>query len=228
MPLSIWDGMEDCLRVITRARPRTVLDVGIGFGLWGHLLRQYLDVWSGRVQREQWTTRIDGIEIDERRIQPHARHLYTSLHVGDMRALVPALAAATAYDVILFGDVLEHVDKPDALAVLDAAVRLAGEIVVVRIPMGDGWRREGREPPDHHRSQWMPDDFVPYRATIQLYDFIGNPYALVVITAGKSAGGAAAHRAGEAVAQLAAIERKLERIEARLVALLAPDEEDAS
>ncbi|TMQ07592.1 MAG: class I SAM-dependent methyltransferase [Deltaproteobacteria bacterium] len=225
MPLSIWDGMEDCLRVITGARPRAVLDVGIGFGLWGHLLRQYLDVWSGHIQRAEWTTRIDGIEIDERRIQPHARHLYTSLHVGDMRALVPALAAATAYDVILFGDVLEHVDKPDALAVLDAAARLARDIVVVRIPMGDGWRREGREPPDHHRSQWTPDDFVPYRATIRLYDFIGNPYALVVIAAGGSAG--AAHRA-DAAAQLAGIEQKLERIEARLVALLAPDKEDAS
>lgn len=218
MPLSIWDGMEDCLRVITGARPRAVLDVGIGFGLWGHLLRQYLDVWSGRIARGQWTTRIDGIEIDERRIQPHARHLYSNLHIGDLRALVPALAAATPYDVILFGDVLEHLEKPDALAVLDAAVRLAGAMVIVRIPMGDGWRREGREPPDHHRSQWMPDDFVPYRATVQLYDFIGNPYALVVIPAGGPAG---------AAAQLIDIERKLERIEARLAALLAPDEEDA-
>lgn len=221
MPLSIWDGMEDCLRAITDARPRSVLDVGIGFGLWGHLLRQYLDVWAGRIQRAEWTTRIDGIEIDERRIQPHARHLYSNLHVGDLRALVPELAATTAYDVILFGDVLEHLERPDALAVLDAATRLAGELVVVRIPIGDGWRREGREPPDHHRSRWVPGDFAPYGARVQLYDFIGNPYALVVI----AAGGRAAASAG---AQIAGIERKLERIEARLAALLARDEEDAS
>ena len=47
----------------------------------------------------------------------------------------------------------------------------------------------------------------------------------MVIAAGGSAG--AAHRA-DAAAQLAGIEQKLERIEARLVALLAPDKEDAS
>jgi len=220
MPLSIWNGMEDCLGVITAARPRSVLDVGIGFGLWGHLLRQYLDVWDGRIQPAQWTTRIDGIELDERRIQPHARHLYTSLHVGDLRALVPALAARTAYDVILFGDVLEHLEKPDARAALDAAIRLARELVVVRIPMGDGWRREGREPPDHHRSQWTPDDFAPYRATLRLYDFLGNPYALVVIAAGARAAAAAAE-------QLAGLSRRLARIEARLAALLATGEENA-
>jgi hypothetical protein len=51
MPLSIWTGMEDCLQAIVERRPSSVLDAGIGFGLWGALLRQYLDVWSGRVQR---------------------------------------------------------------------------------------------------------------------------------------------------------------------------------
>jgi SAM-dependent methyltransferase len=205
MPLSIWDGMEDCLRAIVRARPRSVLDVGIGFGLWGHLLRQYLDVWSGRIYPAQWTTRIDGIEIDPRRIQAHARLLYSQIHVGDMRELVPALTAATTYDVILFGDVLEHLEKPDALAVLDAAVARAGRLVVLRIPIGDGWRREGREPPDHHRSQWIPDDFAPYHASVRLYDFMSNPYALVVIDV--------------LATRLARIDDRLERIEALLVKL---------
>ena len=65
-----------------------MLDAGIGFGLFGHLLRQYLDVWEGRIQREDWRIRIDGIEIDERRVQPHARYLYNEVFVGDIRDLV--------------------------------------------------------------------------------------------------------------------------------------------
>ena len=205
MPLSIWNGMEDCLQAIVRTRPRSVLDVGIGFGLWGHLLRQYLDVWSGRIYPEQWTTRIDGIEIDPRRIQAHARLLYSQIHVGDMRALVPTVAATTSYDVILFGDVIEHLEKPDALAVLDSAVSLAGRIVVLRIPIGDGWRREGREEPDHHRSQWTPADFDRYCASVRIYEFMGNPYALVVIDVLGT--------------RLAAIDERLQRIEAHLLGL---------
>lgn len=181
MPLSIWTGMEDCLQQIVCRRPSSVLDAGIGFGLWGALLRQYLDVWSGRIQPEQWTTRIDGIEIDPRRVLPHARALYNEVLVGDIRTLVPRRAAQVPYDVILFGDVIEHMPKQDGRKLLDAAVGLARELVLVRIPLGDGWRREGREEPDHHRSQWYPDDFDDYPGTLRQYDFVGNPYGLVTI-----------------------------------------------
>jgi predicted TPR repeat methyltransferase len=100
--------MEDGVRAIVERRPSAVLDAGIGFGLWGALLRQYLDVWSGRILPADWTTRIDGMELDERRVLPHARHLYTEILVGDIRELVPCRAERQRYDVILFGDVIEH------------------------------------------------------------------------------------------------------------------------
>jgi hypothetical protein len=173
------------------------------------LLRQYLDVWSGRVQRHQWTTRIDGIEIDPARVQAHSRYLYSHVYVGDIRDEVPRRAGETAYDVILFGDVLEHLVKDEARRLLDTACGLARDLVVLRIPLGDGWRREGREPADHHRSRWYADDFAAYPATVRQYDFWGNPYALVAIES-------AATRRGAALADL---DRKLARIEERLAAL---------
>ena len=209
MPLSIWQGMEDCLATIVERRPAAVLDAGIGFGLWGHLLRQYLDVWSGRIQRDQWTTRIDGIEIDPKRVQAHSHHLYSNVYIGDIRDEVPRRAAATAYDVILFGDVIEHLPKDEARRLLDTACGLATDCVVLRIPLGDGWRREGREPPDHHRSRWYANDFDVYPATVRQYDFWGNPYALVAIES-------EAMRRGAALADL---DRKLAQIEDRLAAL---------
>ena len=92
MPVSLWLGVEDCLDVVTRQRPGSVLDAGIGFGLWGHLLRQYLDVWEGRIQPAEWQIRIDGIEIAEERIQAHARYLYDDILVGDIREVVPTRA----------------------------------------------------------------------------------------------------------------------------------------
>lgn len=216
MPVSLWHGMEDCVARIVAAQPRAVLDVGVGFGLWGALLRQYLDVMSGRIQPAQWTTRIDGLELDRRRIQAHHRHLYSDLFIGDLRREVPRLVATTRYDLVLFGDVLEHVEKADALAVLRAAVD-AVPLVLVRIPLGDGWRRKGREPPDHHRSQWTAADFVPFDAVVKTYDFVGNPYALVTIDAGVR----------EARAHLRAIDGALARIEARLARLAGEETADA-
>lgn len=205
MPVSLWLGLEDALQVITELRPRSVLDAGIGFGLFGHLLRQYLDVWEGRIRREDWRTRIDGIEIDAARIQPHSRHLYDEVLVGDIRELVPLCASRSAYDVILFGDVLEHLPKPDATLLLRRAVALAVKLVVVRIPLGEGWRREGREEPDHHRSTWSIDDFSGFAARTREYDYLGNPYALVAIDA-----------PGTRASTLRSIDRRLSRIEERL------------
>jgi hypothetical protein len=204
--------MEDCLRTIVERRPSAVLDAGIGFGIWGGLLRQYLDVWSGRIQAEDWTTRIDGIEIDEKRVQPHARQLYTEIIVGDIREVVPRRAAEVRYDVILFGDVIEHLPKDDGLALLHTATGLAGQLVVVRIPLGDGWRREGREEPDHHRSQWYADDFSGYPATVRQYDFGGIPYGLVTIETARAS--------LVDIPMIAEVDRRLARLEHRLERLV--------
>ncbi|SDM22951.1 hypothetical protein SAMN05660642_01937 [Geodermatophilus siccatus] len=216
MPLSIWTGMEDCVQTIVERRPSAVLDAGIGFGLWGALLRQYLDVWSGRIQPDQWATRIDGIEIDEKRVQPHARHLYTDVLIGDIRELVPRRAADQAYDVILFGDVIEHLPKDDGRALLHVAAGLARQLVVVRIPLGDGWRREGREEPDHHRSQWYPADFTGWPCTIREYDFWGNPYGLITIETSRST---AVSDRGEV---LGVLDRRLQELEQRVERLVQP------
>jgi hypothetical protein len=211
MPLSIWQGLEDGLALIVGRQPAAVLDAGIGFGLWGHLLRQYLDVWSGRIQRSQWTTRIDGIEIDPSRVQPHSHHLYTHVYTGDIREQVPLRAREARYDIILFGDVIEHLPKTDGIELLHAAGLLATDLVVVRIPLGDGWRVEGREPPDHHRSRWYREDFDRFPSMLREYEFWGNPYALVAIDA-------VTLRRATAVDN---ISQRLGRIEERLEALTA-------
>jgi hypothetical protein len=203
--------MEDCLALIVERRPSSVLDAGIGFGLWGTLLRQYLDVWESRIQPAQWTTRIDGIEIDARRVQAHARDVYTEIVVGDIRDVLPRRAAEHRYDVILFGDVVEHLPKDDGFALLETAAGLAADVVVVRIPLGDGWRREGREPPDHHRSQWYAGDFARFPSLLREYEYCANPYGLVAIDAVR----------WRRDRQLTQVEERLDLLQGRLERLVA-------
>jgi hypothetical protein len=39
---------------LQRLQPQSILDVGMGFGKWGVLAREYLDVWGGRCRPADW------------------------------------------------------------------------------------------------------------------------------------------------------------------------------
>lgn len=74
--------------------PTRILDVGIGNGTYGFLLRQYLDISEQRLDRAQWQRRIDGVEVFEGLPQPrlefclrpglHRRHPDNDGHTGNL------------------------------------------------------------------------------------------------------------------------------------------------
>ena len=97
--------------------------------------------------REDWRIRIDGIEIDERRVQPHSRYLYNEVFVGDIETWCHSVRHVHRMTSIMFGDVLEHLPKSDAGLLMRQSVAHAQKIVLIRIPLGGGWRKEGREEP---------------------------------------------------------------------------------
>lgn len=161
MPVSTSVHISHCLQIIINTRPRSVLDVGCGFGLWGFLCREYLDVGIGHVWPEQWEVRIDGIELFEPYIQDHQRSLYSSIQIGDIRELAPDV---DKYDLIITGDVIEHLEKHEGEEVLDILYEKAEKVLLVNIPIGPGWEHPEQygNPGELHRSQWEVDDLVAY------------------------------------------------------------------
>ena len=138
-----------------------MLDVGCGFGLWGFLCRECLDAWYGRISRAQWQTRIDGIEVFEPYIQAHQRALYSNILVEDVREAVKHI---DEYELIIAGDVIEHLDKPAGEAVVEALYNKAGKALLINIPLGESWDHPEAygNPAKLHRSHWQPDDLVQY------------------------------------------------------------------
>ncbi|MEA3366400.1 MAG: class I SAM-dependent methyltransferase, partial [Candidatus Hydrogenedentes bacterium] len=161
MPVSTSVHISHCLTYIINLNPRSVLDVGCGFGMWGFLSRMYLDVYQGRVQPDQWTTRIDRLELFEPYIQEHHRTLYSSIQIGDIRDLAPEL---DTYDLIIAGDVIEHLEKDEGDEVLDLLYDRAEKALLVNIPMGEGWEHPEQygNPGELHRSQWAVEDFLRF------------------------------------------------------------------
>lgn len=54
MPTSSPDPITYVCKKIVEVKPNTVLDVGVGFGKYGFLAREYTDIWNDRYFREEW------------------------------------------------------------------------------------------------------------------------------------------------------------------------------
>src|ERR1051325_4584169 len=114
MPSSRPNTIPIVIHLVRQLQPKSILDIGVGFGKWGHLFREYTDINEaekepGRYQRRNWRVRIDGIEGHAVYLTPMHRYLYNNIYVGDAPVLIKKLPR---YDLIFMGDVIEHLPKP--------------------------------------------------------------------------------------------------------------------
>lgn len=177
MPVSTSVHLSQCLRHIMLLNPRSVLDVGCGFGTWGFLCRTYLDVFNQHVQPETWEVTIDGIELFEPYIQPHHRSLYSSITIGDIRELADTVEP---HELIICGDVIEHLEKDEGQAVLDTLYEKATRALLLNIPIGDGWDHPEvhGNPGELHRSQWEFEDLDRFLALVTEFQVTNGKYGV--------------------------------------------------
>ena len=112
------DGKLEVIEYIMSLAPASVLDVGACDGKWSQLLRT-----SG------YEGRLDACEA----FKPNAAkilELYNDVFVGDIRRYEYDIG----YDVIIFGDVIEHMDAEAAKDVLRYAADRAQLDVIVGVP----------------------------------------------------------------------------------------------
>ena len=141
MPSSTFKHLHYTVELIRNIQPTSILDCGVGFGKWGFLCRECLDIYAGRVFPEEWKVRIEGIEI----FKPYIENflwlgkIYDSIIIGDMREILPQLLQEKKqFDLIIACDVIEHIPKEDALECIKTMKALANHIIL-SIPIGDEW-----------------------------------------------------------------------------------------
>ena len=156
MPFSWPFHIGTTANMIHWLRPKSVLDVGPGDGMWGVILRRYLDRWYGRYDRKDWTARIDCIEIHEAYIGELHRCVYSNIYVGDVADKPPEFFAP--YDLVFMGDVLEHFEKDRGR---DLLARIGAEHIVVSLPHGCRIERRDYNGNEHesHLGSWTASDF---------------------------------------------------------------------
>ena len=102
--------------LIISVKPFSVLDVGSGFGKYGVLCREYLELWDGR-EEYKFLRRIDGVEVFENYITPLHKYIYNNIYTENIINLVNNLDYS--YDLVLLIDVLEHFSKEEGLLLLN-------------------------------------------------------------------------------------------------------------
>jgi len=121
------------LHFATALKPQRILDVGIGTGVYGLLLRAYLDIAQERVARDAWQIHIDGVEVFEGYRNPVWDYAYNEVILDDARNV---LKGRKHYDLLLLGDVLEHFERSEARALVDLAL-LRSSVVIATTPHVD-------------------------------------------------------------------------------------------
>jgi len=156
MPSSQPENISTIVKWIDEVDPRSMLDVGVGFGKFGVLAREYTDIRHGRYEQKEWQVVIDGIEVFSRYCNP-VWQVYNRVYCQDAIELLPHLKN---YELILLGDVIEHFSRLEGRAVLDACMRLATKAIIVSTPLGP--YPQGAlfgNTHERHQSEWKVADF---------------------------------------------------------------------
>ena len=156
MPFSNQDSIPTVLYFAQSLKPRRVLDVGVGVGVYGLLLRTTLDIAHERYQREKWQLRLEGLEIFPEYRNPVWDYAYDTIHICDVRA---AEFSPDSFDLIMINDVLEHLTDADAVSCVSRLLVFA-PVVILTTPVGympqGAW---GGNPHETHRSLLAPHQF---------------------------------------------------------------------
>ena len=156
MPVSDLHSVSDIAIEIQRIAPRTVLDLGVGFGLYGVLCRQIIDGQNGRCRDNSWQGRIYGVEAWSQYDNP-AWRCYSSVRLGRING------DAMDFDLVLMIDVLEHFSAEEGREMLRAIVK-RNKHVIVSVPNGrmDQGVTFGNPFEEHRHTFNGTEEFEPY------------------------------------------------------------------
>ncbi|AWT42571.1 MULTISPECIES: class I SAM-dependent methyltransferase [Streptomyces] len=151
MPTSIAEGKDWSLERFKRHQPNTVTDVGPGEGTYAKLFRPaHKGIW--------WTA----IEIHKPYVAKYklkstkTRAMYDEIHVEDARDADNHLFHR---DLVIFGDVLEHMPREDAVALLQRAEAAGAWHILVSLPIVEAPQGEvDGNPYEEHVHHWDADD----------------------------------------------------------------------
>ena len=169
MPSSFFDQITPVLAILEEIKPKSVLDVGPGWGKYGMLLREYYGMDDADKKKPESEFRLDAVEGFPKYLSEVHKwaynHVFQQEAIGFLKALSLAERVADesphpySYDLFLMVDVLDHFPKKEALELLQS---LPGQKLVV---VAKDWNPQGNEygnELERHHSHFSKEDFTAF------------------------------------------------------------------
>jgi hypothetical protein len=181
LPSSPYKHISRILDVILKLNPNSILDVGMGFGKYGVLCREYLELWDGRENYHEFKRRIDGVEAYDKYITPIHKFVYNNTYLEDVLALIDKVDYK--YDLVLLVDVFEHFDKRAGNSLLKKLL-LKSKGVLISTPKNPSNQKDAFENVfETHRAKWTSQELSSFGNTFFLRD---NTHLIVYIGSNES------------------------------------------
>jgi len=168
MPSSHYFQLNEIVDLIALTDPGKLLDIGVGFGKYGFLAREYLELWSEGGEYLKWQRQIDGIEAFETYVTPFHKFIYNNIFIGNALDILPDLK--DKYDLVLLIDVFEHFTYEDGLKLLGEC-RKKGRNILISVPIAMSAQEAvyGNEY-ETHKYGWKKSDFNDITDKFFLYN----------------------------------------------------------
>lgn len=162
MPSSRYDCIPFVLDRVVEYQPKSILDIGPGFGKWGVLFREYLDIWKVDKPYNQRVVNITGIEVFEEYDNP-IWQVYDKVITKDVMSIIPLLSKIK-FDLLFMGDVIEHFAKIDAQQLLREL--FYKHLIIITplnvLPQQSVYNNEF----EVHKSTWNKTDFPTFNLEV--------------------------------------------------------------
>jgi hypothetical protein len=156
MPISHNTNVDYVARLIRDNEPKTVLDVGAGAGKYGHLYRAIYPYYQ-----------IDALEVWEPYIEEYnLNYLYNNIFKEDVRSF-----DNFNYDLVILGDILEHMEKEEAIRVMES-VKSQAKMAIISIPTCDcpQGHIHGNPYEEHVKDDWTHEEVMETFSHIFQYE----------------------------------------------------------
>lgn len=172
MPSSQYYHISKILSLIIYLKPASVLDIGVGFGKYGVLCREYLELWDGRGRYSEFLRKIDGVEAFKGYITPLHKFVYNRIYDEDIMDVLDQIDFS--YNLVLILDVLEHLDKQQGKLLLTKILQ-RNDGAIVSTPKKVSLQKDVFDNKyEIHKSQWNKDELSSFGISFFLSDPVSH------------------------------------------------------
>jgi hypothetical protein len=158
--------------IIIHISPMSILDIGTGFGKYGVLCREYLELWDGRHNYSEFLRRIDGVEVFGDYITPLHKFVYNNIYINDIMEVLDKIEYR--YDLVLLIDVLEHFDKHQGENLLHKILHKNGGVLISTPKKPSSQEDAFNNVYETHRSKWTKNDLSSLAPNLFINDRVSH------------------------------------------------------